>query len=285
MKRAAIYCRVSTDKQRDNYSIPSQLAECLKYANKMNYTIVGDQFVDPETGKDCSPGIGAIPAFVDDYSSLELYRPGLDAAYDYLAKHGFEVVIVYSIDRLDRDPYKLRVHEYGFYKHNALVEYVKGEYSDTPEGQFLKNVIASAAQLENEWRTERFNRGKRRKAYTGKILGHWVPYGYQVDKNAPAGLRINEDQAQIIRRIFNYYVNEGLSIRGIVKQLNKTKEFIPARSKAWAKSSIGKILVNPAYIGTLYYNKSKRQRGLDVKYKRLIRDKQEMDKNRYSPDY
>jgi DNA invertase Pin-like site-specific DNA recombinase len=84
------------------------------------------------------------------------------------------VVIVFSIDRLDRDPYKLRVHEYGFYKHKAIVEYVKGEYSDTPEGQFLKNVIASAAQLENEWRTERFNRGKRRKAYTGKILGYWV---------------------------------------------------------------------------------------------------------------
>jgi DNA invertase Pin-like site-specific DNA recombinase len=76
MKRAAIYCRVSTDKQRDNYSIPSQLAECINYANKMNYTIVGDQFVDPETGKDCSPGKGAIPAFIDDYSSLELYRPG-----------------------------------------------------------------------------------------------------------------------------------------------------------------------------------------------------------------
>jgi site-specific DNA recombinase len=88
-------------------------------------------------------------------------------------------------------------------------------------------------------------------------------------------LRINEDQAQIIRRIFSYYVKEGLSIRGIVKQLNKNKEFIPARSKAWAKSSIGKILANPAYIGTLYYNKSKRQRGLDIKNKRLIRDKQE----------
>ena len=274
MKRAAIYCRVSTDKQRDNYSIPSQLAECLKYANKMNYTIVGDQYVDPETGKDCLPGIGALPAFVDDYSSLELYRPGLDAAYDYLSKHGFDVIVVYSIDRLDRDPYKLRVHEYGFYKHQAIVEYVKGEYTDTPEGQFLKNVIASAAQLENEWRTERFNRGKRRKAYTGKILGGWVPYGYEVDKSAPSGLRINEDQAEIVRSIFHYYVMESISIRGIVNRLNDIKEFSPARGKIWVKSSISKILKNPAYIGILYYNKSKRL-GRDLGNKRIFRDQQE----------
>jgi site-specific DNA recombinase len=275
MKRAAIYLRVSTDKQRDNYSIPSQLSECLKYANKMGYSVVGDHFVDPETGKDCPPGNDAIPAYVDDYSSLELYRPGLDAAYDYLEKHGFDVVVVYSIDRLDRDPYKLRVHEYGFYKHKAIVEYVKGEYSDTPEGQFLKNVIASAAQLENEWRTERFNRGKRRKAYTGKILGGWIPYGYEKDKDSPSGLIINEDQAEAVRRIFHYYVNEELSIRGIVGQLNKNKDFIPARSKTWAKSSVSKILTNTAYIGILYYNKSKRQRGLEVKNKRVIREKQE----------
>jgi DNA invertase Pin-like site-specific DNA recombinase len=74
MKRAAIYCRVSTDKQRDNYSIPSQLAECTNYANKMGYTIVGDHYVDPANGKDTVPGNGGVAAFVDDYSSLELYR-------------------------------------------------------------------------------------------------------------------------------------------------------------------------------------------------------------------
>lgn len=88
-------------------------------------------------------------------------------------------------------------------------------------------------------------------------------------------MRIKEDQAEIVRRIFNYYVNERLSIRGIIIQLNKTPELIPARSKAWAKSSISKILVNTAYIGILYYNKSKRQRVLDVNNKRLLRDKQE----------
>jgi site-specific DNA recombinase len=274
-KRAAIYCRVSTDAQRDNYSIPSQLAECLNYAQKMGYTVVGDHYVDPKTGKDTLPGNDAVPAFVDDYSSLELYRPGLDAAYDYLTKKGFDILVVYSIDRLDRDPYKLRIHEYGIVKHGGMVEYVKGEYSDTPEGQFLKNVIASAAQLENEWRTERFNRGKRRKAFMGKIIGNWVPYGYEIDKDAPSGIKVTDEQARVVKRIFHYYVNEKLSARAIVNRLNKDKDCKPARSKAWAKSSILRILKNPAYIGIAYYNKSRRQGGIDVNKKIVPRDKQE----------
>src|SRR4030042_1565527 len=170
MKRAAIYCRVSTDKQRDNYSIPSQLAECINYANKMGYSIVGDHYVNPKDGKDCLPGNGAIPAFVDDSSSLELYRPGLDAAYDYLSKKGFDILVVYSIDRLDRDPYKLRIHEYGIVKHGASVEN---------------------------------------------------------DKSAPSGLKIVDKQAEIVKQIFHYYVNEKISVRGILRRLNVNDDYQP----------------------------------------------------------
>jgi len=144
-KRAIIYARVSTDDQRNNYSIPSQVAECKKYIEAKGYVLVGNCFVDPETGQDA---ISGIPAFVDDYSSRELSRPALDAAYEYLELYGYDVVVVYSIDRLDRDPYKLRTHEYGFLKNSAAVEYVKGDYSDTPDGQFMKTVVGAAAKLE-----------------------------------------------------------------------------------------------------------------------------------------
>ncbi len=71
-KRAAIYARVSTDMQRDNFSIPSQVADCIRYAHKQGYPIVGDLYVDPETGLDSHSGNGAIPAYVDDYTSREL---------------------------------------------------------------------------------------------------------------------------------------------------------------------------------------------------------------------
>ena len=54
-KRAAIYARVSTDMQRDNFSIPSQVAECMKYVESKRYILVGNQYVDLGNGRDVAP--------------------------------------------------------------------------------------------------------------------------------------------------------------------------------------------------------------------------------------
>ncbi len=65
-KRAAIYARVSTDEQRGNYSIPTQLAECVRYADEHGYALVGDHYADRTTGRDARAGTDATSAFVDD---------------------------------------------------------------------------------------------------------------------------------------------------------------------------------------------------------------------------
>lgn len=256
-KRAIIYCRVSTDDQRDNYSIPTQLAECVRYAEHKGYTVVGDQYVDPVTGRDVTDPEGAIVAYVDDYSSLEISRPSLDAAYDYLERVGYDVVIAYSLDRMDRDPYKLRLHEFGFAKQGATVEYVRGEYDNSPEGQFLKNVVSAAAKLDNDWRIERFNRGKRGKAKRGLFVAGTPPFGYKLDPKEPGGLRVVEEEAAAVRWIFNLYVTEGLSIYQIITRLDEAG-IKPRRGGKWKKSSIAHILVNSSYIGKTFYNKNKR---------------------------
>src|SRR5450759_1005020 len=253
-KRAAIYARVSTDAQRGNYSIPSQVGECLAYITRKGYALVGNLFVDPETGQDAPEGIAA---FVDDFSSRETSRPGLDAAYDYLEQYGYDVIVVYSLDRLDRDPYKLHTHEYGFKKSGAEVEYVKGDYTETPEGKFLKSVVASAAKLDNDWRTERFNRGKRQKAKRGLFVAGRPPFGYHIDKTAPGGLIIIPEEAEIVKLAFDLHVNQRLSIREVVNRLNETGAK-PQRGDTWQKSSVSKILENTAYIGSIFYNKFKR---------------------------
>jgi site-specific DNA recombinase len=253
-KRAIIYARVSTDDQRNNYSIPSQVAECKKYIETKGYVLVGNRFVDPETGQDAPSGT---PAFVDDYSSRELSRPALDAAYEYLEQFGYDAVVVYSIDRLDRDPYKLRTHEYGFIKGGASVEYVKGDYAETPDGQFMKTVVGAAAKLDNDWRTERFNRGKRQKARRGLYVTGNPPYGYRINQGSFGGVEVMEEEAGIIRLIFEAYVNERLSLNGIVELLNQRK-VKTQKGGTWQKSSINHILNNTIYVGQTYYNKYKR---------------------------
>lgn len=261
-KRAIIYARVSTDDQRNNYSIPSQVAEIKKYIEAKGYALVGNRFVDPETGQDAASGT---PAFVDDYSSRELSRPALDAAYEYLELYGYDVVVVYSIDRLDRDPYKLRTHEYGFIKGGAIVEYVKGDYAETPDGQFMKTVVGAAAKLDNDWRTERFNRGKRQKARRGLFVAGRAPYGYEINREAPGGLAVVEKDAGIVKWIFESYVKDSLSLYGIVDALNQSKAK-PQNGGIWQKSTIAHMLVNSTYAGTAYYNKYERnERKLELR--------------------
>ena len=124
-KRAIIYSRVSTDDQRSNFSIPTQISECVKYCQNNGYTLGGNAFVDKQSGLDVEKNPNSIPAYVDDYSSREMNRPSLDAALTYLEDYGFDVVVVHSIDRLARDPYIRQTLEKEFFRRGAKVEFAR----------------------------------------------------------------------------------------------------------------------------------------------------------------
>ena len=258
-RRAVIYARVSTDLQRDNFSIPSQIAECQQYAQRSGYTIIGDQFVDPENGLDTISGNGAIPAYVDDYSSRELSRPSLDAALRYLESVGFDVLVVHSLDRLARDPYIRQTLEKEFQARGASVEYVLGNYEETPEGEVRKDLDATFAKWENAKRVERCNRGKRRKAESGKFVSGRAPYGYRCNPNALGGLEVDHSEAETVQQVFSMYVLDGYSIREITRRLTADNIIPPLRGEKWGRSSIPKILRNTAYVGYYYYNKYMRK--------------------------
>src|SRR5215216_3906278 len=168
--RAAMYPRVSTDIQRGNYSIPSQIKDMMHYADVRNYTLVGDRYVDRENGQDTDNVEGSVPAFVDDYTSTELSRPGLNACLSFLNSTGFDVLIVHTIDRLARDPSFRQTIEGEVESMGARVEYVLGNYDESPEGEVRKDLDATFAKWENAKRVERCNRGKKRKAEIGKFV-------------------------------------------------------------------------------------------------------------------
>jgi site-specific DNA recombinase len=268
-QRAAIYARVSTDIQRDNYSIPSQILEIMKYVDKQGYSLVGNQYFDPETGRESAKS-GAVPAFVDDYTSRELSRPGLDASISYLEATGFDVLIVHALDRLARDPYIRQTIEREFLARGARVEYVLGNYEESPEGEVRKDLDATFAKWENAKRVERSNRGKKRKAEAGKFVAGVVPFGYRPDLDSPGGLCIYEPEAEIIRMVFAWFVEKRLSIHRIVRELNQQGATTYYQNQAWAKSTVHRMLCNSAYAGHVYYNKHKRQGS-----KLLIRDEAE----------
>lgn len=256
-ERAVIYCRVSTDVQRDNFSIPSQVRACMEYAKTRRYAVLGDWYVDAETGKDATRETG-IPAFVDDISSSEEDRPALTAARLFLKRQGFEVLIVHSLDRLARGPGLLEVFEALFSEGGARVEYVLGGYERSPEGDVLKGVVASMARYENVKRVERSTRGKLEKVRRGLFVGR-PSYGYRADDQGIGGVVIEPGQAETVREVFRLFTSEGHSIRGLVEELN-ARGIPPYFGGKWGKSSLQRMLWNRWYIGEAFYNKHRRAR-------------------------
>jgi site-specific DNA recombinase len=276
--RAAIYARVSTDIQRENYSIPTQISDLLKHANLEGYTVVGDHYVDLITGKDTFKKEGSIPAFVDDYTSTELSRPGLNAALTYLERTGFDVLMVHAIDRLARDPYFRQTIEREVTARGARVEYILGNYDESPEGEVRKDLDSTFAKWENAKRVERSNRGKKRKAEMGKFVSGRAPFGYSIDANFFGGLVPYEPEANVVKMIFAWYVENKLSLRQIAKEL--TKRGIKKRQpqKHWTAQTLSRLVRYTVYAGYIYYNKRKRQG-----QKQLPRDKSEWIKIECTP--
>jgi len=255
-KRAIIYSRVSTDDQRSNYSVPTQIAECMKYCQKNGYTLVGNAYVDKKTGLDAEKNENSIPAYVDDYTSREMNRPSLDAALTYLEEYGFDIVVVLSIDRLARDPYIRQTLEREFSRRGANIEFALGNYEDSPEGEVRKDMDATFAKWENAKRVERCNRGKRGKAEKGLYVGGRTPYGYVLDSKGKGGLSIHPEQSKVVRLIYSLYGEQNYSMHGI--RMDLEKRGIPSYTGKpnWHLSAIRNILINTAYKGYVHYNKS-----------------------------
>lgn len=109
---------------------------------------------------------------------------------------------------------------------------------------------------------------KNRKIEKGEFQGGIAPYGYKKDKNIKNHLIIDEYAANVVREIFDMYVNKGMSTTKIADELNK-KEIVPpgvylkipvymnkqSRNRngkyLWLRAQIGKILKNEVYIGNV----------------------------------
>ena len=84
-KPAALYARVSSDRQKENHTIASQVAALMQFAETNGYLVPSEwQFQD------------------DGYSGATLVRPGLEALRDLAAAGEIQTVLIYSPDRLSR---------------------------------------------------------------------------------------------------------------------------------------------------------------------------------------
>ncbi len=105
----------------------------------------------------------------------------------------------------------------------------------------------------------RLQRGRVASVKEGKYVGSVAPYGYdrmKIDKDKGFTLKKNEEEAQIVEKIFNMYAYNDISINEVAEQLN-SGGYKPRKANEWTISAIKDILSNPVYIGKLRWNSRK----------------------------
>jgi len=237
--KTAIYARVSTETQEKQETIGSQLEALREYASKNNYSIY-EEYID------------------DGYSGDLLDRPSLDRLRDDAKNKIFSAVLVHSPDRLSRKFLYLALLQEEFKRFSIKVIFLnRPESKDTPEDNLLEGIQGLIAEYEKSKIMERTRRGKLHKVKNNLLIGSIPPYGYKYivkDKTAPGRYEMLEEEAGVVRLIFDLLVNKRLSVRGIAREL--TRRNIPPRiGRHWRTSTIHRILRNETYAGVTYYNK------------------------------
>jgi site-specific DNA recombinase len=160
--RAAIYARVSTERQERQQTIGSQVFALRDWASTAGHALAEAHVFQDE-----------------GFSGSRLDRPALDALRDAIRDAAIDVVAVFSPDRLARKyAYQVLLME-EFRRAGCEVVFLHRPISDDPNDQLLLQIQGAIAEYERAVLAERFRRGKLQKAREGNIISSKVPYGYR----------------------------------------------------------------------------------------------------------
>ena len=235
MKGAVIYARYSCERQTEQ-SIEGQLRECNKYAELNGLTIV-DTYIDrATTGTNDNRA-----AFQQMLSDAE--KPVL-----------WDIVLVYAIDRFGRNSIEIALNKQKLKKNNKRLISATQRTSENLDGSknldgiLLENMYIGLAEYYSAELSQKIRRGLHESRLKGLYCGGTVPYGYKViDKK----IYIDEEQAQVVRYIFQEYLN-GKIMREIIEDLSK--KGILYKGAPFLNQTISKMLHLEKYIGIARYD-------------------------------
>ena len=238
-EKCVIYVRVSTEMQVDGYSLSAQKETLYEYAKRNDLLIVEEYEDAGKSGK----SIEGRPAFKKMMADI---GNGLKVNY----------VLVFKLSRFGRSAVDILssiefIRDYDVH----LISVNEGINSSTPSGKLLISVLSAVAEIERENIQEQTMLGRREKARQGKWNGGFSPYGYSIQDGV---LIQNEDEAKIVKFIFEMYASGKMSIRDIVRYLNINHPRFDRTLKAytkWTESGIKYMLDNEVYEGLMPYGR------------------------------
>ena len=246
-----VYClyRVSTTKQvdhddRNQADIPVQRKACRDFAEKMGWTIIKELQEN---------GVSGFKVSASDRDQIQIIK-------EHAQQKKFDILLVFMFDRLGRKADETPFVVSGLSKLGIKVWSVnEGEQRfDSHIDNLLNYIRFWQADGESQKTSMRTRAAMSQMVQEGRYRGGAVPYGYRLEKTGRLNKRkheiselvIDEDEARIVRQMYNLCVSFGYGRWRIAMLLNE--QGIKNRAgENWHDSSVGRILHSAAYLGIL----------------------------------
>lgn len=233
----AIYRRVSTESQADDgFGLDDQLKidqnYCARFANWRVFDIYTDGGV----------------------SGTATEREDLDRLLRDAEQNPIRFVIVARLDRQSREEYV------GYYLDHQLAERGVTLVSATQDSnpyEISKMMRGFQRVIDAEDRRKiiaNTNGGRQRAAENGYWVGGRLPFGYESTGGKRSVVKINENEAKIIRRVTELMVDEGLNLTDTVRALN-AEGLLTRTGVPWTVSNLRSRVTSDAFAGVTVFRK------------------------------
>ena len=247
MKRVLCLYRVSTLKQVDKKDdIPMQRRECMDFIQRMeDWSFFGERM---------EKGVSGYKVSASDRDIIVEIR-------EMAVRKEFDVLLVFMFDRLGRKEDETPFLVKWFIDHGIEVWSTReGQQKlDNQVDRLMNYMRFWAASGESEKTSIRVKAAHTQMTQDGVWRGGNCPYGYRLvhkgrigKKNRPLyDLEIDEEQAAVVREIFDLLIQKGFGTHRIAMFLN---EKYPNPDKIWHGKTIRDMVRNPIYTGRMHMN-------------------------------
>lgn len=235
MTTAAIYARKSKDTEQGE-SMDSQINRCIDVCKmrEWNYEVYEDFNI----------------------SGATLERPGFEKMMNDVNAGKIKNIVCYKLDRISRsvNDFSNLIEELNHLDVGFIC--LKEQFdTSTPMGRAMMYITSVFAQLERETIAERVKDNMVDRFKAGKWNGGPVPYGFSVErtkfeidgrKKSVSKLIINEDEAEIVRRFYDWYLELDGSVRNVGSRANECG-LTTRKGAYWLCSQVSRVLRNSIY--------------------------------------
>lgn len=229
--RVTYYARVSTDKDEQLHSLSAQVSYYHDFIRQCAGWTLIEGYVDE--------GISG--------TSVKKRENFLRMIED-ARNHCFDFIITKEISRFSRSTLDSIQYTQELLRCGVGVLFQSDNINTLmPDSELRLTIMSSVAQEEVRKISERVRFGFKRAIESGVVLGSNRIWGYQKENGS---LVIDEEEAAVVRRIFDLYANQRLGIRAISSCLAE-QGITNSKGNPFSFSTIRGILSNPKYKG--YY--------------------------------